>query len=34
MTRSLGRATHSVLHHAHCPVLLIPRTGTDFGSRS
>ncbi|MFD0373775.1 universal stress protein [Streptomyces sp. NPDC127112] len=34
MTRSLGRATHSVLHHAHCPVLLIPRMGTDFGSRS
>ncbi|RSS79720.1 universal stress protein [Streptomyces sp. WAC06614] len=33
-TRSLGRATHSVLHHAHCPVLLIPRTGIDFGSRS
>ncbi|MGW6691327.1 universal stress protein [Streptomyces sp. NPDC054961] len=32
--RSLGRATHSVLHHAHCPVLLIPRTGSDFGSRS
>ncbi|MER7467294.1 universal stress protein [Streptomyces sp. NPDC097981] len=32
--RSLGRATHSVLHHAHCPVLLIPRAGTDFGSRA
>ncbi|MFF3624999.1 universal stress protein [Streptomyces sp. NPDC002467] len=32
--RNLGRATHSVLHHAHCPVLLIPRTGSDFGSRS
>ncbi|MFF9981816.1 universal stress protein [Streptomyces erythrochromogenes] len=32
--RSLGRATHSVLHHAHCPVLLIPRMGSDFGSRS
>jgi nucleotide-binding universal stress UspA family protein len=30
--RNLGRATHSVLHHAHCPVLLIPRAGTDFGS--
>ncbi|MFB0631556.1 universal stress protein [Streptomyces sp. AB3(2024)] len=34
ITRNLGRATHSVLHHAHCPVLLIPRTGSDFGSRS
>ncbi|MFG2295857.1 universal stress protein [Streptomyces sp. NPDC048603] len=22
---NLGKATHSVLHHAHCPVLLIPR---------
>ncbi|MFE1788288.1 universal stress protein [Streptomyces sp. NPDC059525] len=32
--RNLGGATHSVLHHAHCPVLLIPRAGTDFGSRS
>ncbi|MFE6834028.1 universal stress protein [Streptomyces sp. NPDC057705] len=31
---NLGRATHSLLHHAHCPVLLIPRTGGDFGSRS
>ncbi|MEU6897155.1 universal stress protein [Streptomyces virginiae] len=31
---SLGRATHTLLHHAHCPVLLIPRTGSDFGSRS
>lgn len=30
--RSLGRATHSVLHHAHCPVLLIPRAGADSGS--
>ncbi|MCC0093745.1 universal stress protein [Streptomyces flavotricini] len=26
---NLGRATHSLLHHAHCPVLLIPRTGSD-----
>ncbi len=34
LARNLGRATHSVLHHAHCPVLLIPRTGSDFGSRS
>ncbi|MFD8410957.1 universal stress protein [Streptomyces sp. NPDC059650] len=32
--RNLGRATHSVLHHAHCPVLLIPRAGTDLGSRT
>ncbi|MFJ3921780.1 universal stress protein [Streptomyces sp. NPDC090022] len=32
--RNLGRATHGVLHHAHCPVLLIPRTGTGSGSRS
>ncbi|MET9598324.1 universal stress protein [Streptomyces sp. NPDC006459] len=31
---NLGRATHSLLHHAHCPVLLIPRTGSDFGSQS
>ncbi|MFK0234758.1 universal stress protein [Streptomyces vinaceus] len=31
---NLGRATHSLLHHAHCPVLLIPRTGGDFGSQS
>lgn len=23
--RTLGRATHSLLHHAHCPVLLVPR---------
>ncbi|WP_314245180.1 universal stress protein [Streptomyces kutzneri] len=34
LARNLGRATHSVLHHAHCPVLLIPRTGSDFGTRS
>jgi nucleotide-binding universal stress UspA family protein len=32
--RNLGRATHSVLHHADCPVLLIPREGTDSGSPS
>ncbi|MFK0258898.1 universal stress protein [Streptomyces sp. NPDC090445] len=32
--RNLGRATHSVLHHAHCPVLLIPRAGADSGSRT
>ncbi|MEV7414530.1 universal stress protein [Streptomyces sp. NPDC089919] len=23
---ALGRATHALVHHAHCPVLLIPRT--------
>ncbi|MFB6810739.1 universal stress protein [Streptomyces sp. NPDC056387] len=34
LTPHLGKATHSMLHHAHCPVLLIPRTGSDFGSRS
>ncbi|MBW5480551.1 universal stress protein [Streptomyces bambusae] len=32
--RNLGRATHSVLHHARCPVLLIPRAGDNAGSRS
>ncbi|MFD7835024.1 universal stress protein [Streptomyces sp. NPDC059761] len=31
---NLGKATHSLMHHAHCPVLLIPRTGSDFGSQS
>ncbi|MGP3683973.1 universal stress protein [Streptomyces sp. IBSNAI002] len=31
---NLSKATHSLLHHAHCPVLLIPRTGSDFGSQS
>ncbi|MEU3467341.1 universal stress protein [Streptomyces sp. NPDC006687] len=34
LTPRLGKATHSMLHHAHCPVLLIPRTGSDFGSQS
>ncbi|MFE9804286.1 universal stress protein [Streptomyces goshikiensis] len=34
IARSLGRTTHSMLHHAHCPVLLIPRTGSDRRSRS
>ncbi|MCX5076936.1 universal stress protein [Streptomyces sp. NBC_00513] len=34
LARNLGKATHSLLHHAHCPVLLIPRTGSDFGSQS
>ncbi|WSB04393.1 universal stress protein [Streptomyces sp. NBC_01794] len=24
--RALGRVTHAVLHHAHCPVELVPRT--------
>ncbi|MEV7171816.1 universal stress protein [Streptomyces sp. NPDC093224] len=24
--RNLGRVTHTLLHHAHCPVLLVPRT--------
>lgn len=24
---SLARVTHAVLHHAHCPVLLVPRAG-------
>ncbi|MFD9822951.1 universal stress protein [Streptomyces violascens] len=23
----LGRATHSLIHHAHCPVELVPRCG-------
>ncbi|MEV6731066.1 MULTISPECIES: universal stress protein [unclassified Streptomyces] len=31
---NLGKTTHSLVHHAHCPVLLIPRTGSDFGSPS
>ncbi|MER6102951.1 universal stress protein [Streptomyces sp. NPDC001832] len=30
---ALGRATHSLLHHAHCPVQLIPRQGSG-GSES
>lgn len=25
LTPALGRVTHAVLHHAHCPVELIPR---------
>ncbi|MFJ8160076.1 universal stress protein [Streptomyces sp. NPDC096136] len=32
--RSLGRVPHRVLHHAHCPVLLLPRAGADSGSGS
>ncbi|MFC9618936.1 universal stress protein [Streptomyces sp. NPDC056930] len=31
---TLGRATHSLLHHAHCPVELIPRHGSGRGSES
>ncbi|MEV0987019.1 universal stress protein [Streptomyces sp. NPDC049949] len=34
ITPNLGKSTHSLVHHSHCPVLLIPRTGSDFGSRS
>ncbi|MFI8499964.1 universal stress protein [Streptomyces sp. NPDC085524] len=30
----LGRATRSLLHHAQCPVLLVRRFGSDFGSTS
>lgn len=29
-----GHVTHSLLHHARCPVLLIPRHGNDQGSES
>ncbi|MER5689158.1 universal stress protein [Streptomyces sp. NPDC002205] len=32
--RTLGRTTHSLLHHAHCPVQLIPRHGPGHGSES
>lgn len=32
--RTLGHVTHSLLHHARCPVLLIPRHGNDQGSQS
>ncbi|MEU9028171.1 universal stress protein [Streptomyces sp. NPDC048383] len=32
--RTLGHVTHSLLHHASCPVLLIPRQGNDQGSES
>jgi nucleotide-binding universal stress UspA family protein len=31
---TLGRATHSLLHHAYCPVELIPRRGSGHGSES
>ncbi|MFB6706751.1 universal stress protein [Streptomyces sp. NPDC056333] len=32
--RTLGRTTHSLLHHAHCPVQLIPRHGSGHRSES
>lgn len=32
--RTLGHVAHSLLHHARCPVLLIPRHGNDQGSES
>ncbi|UDL97463.1 universal stress protein [Streptomyces longhuiensis] len=32
--RTLGRATHNLVHHAECPVLLIPRNGTKNGGES
>ncbi len=32
--RTLGHSTHSLVHHAHCPVMLIPRHGNDQGSES
>ncbi|MCX4781546.1 universal stress protein [Streptomyces sp. NBC_01264] len=31
---TLGRATHSLIHHAHCPVQLIPRHNHEHGSES
>ncbi|MGW2512647.1 universal stress protein [Streptomyces scopuliridis] len=31
---TLGWATHSLLHHAHCPVQLIPRLGPGHGDAS
>ncbi|WP_405533303.1 universal stress protein [Streptomyces avidinii] len=34
MGPTLGWHTHSLLHHAHCPVLLIPRTADRNGSES
>ncbi|MGW6707686.1 universal stress protein [Streptomyces sp. NPDC054956] len=30
--RTLGHVTHSLLHHAHCPVELIPRHGDEYRS--
>lgn len=34
MGPTLGRVTHTLVHHAHCPVLLVPRHGPEPGSRS
>ncbi|MFD7782044.1 universal stress protein [Streptomyces nojiriensis] len=31
---TLGRHTHSLVHHSHCPVLLIPRHTDEHGSGS
>ncbi|KOU33458.1 universal stress protein [Streptomyces sp. WM6378] len=31
---TLGRVTHSLLHHAHCPVELIPRSEKEHGGGS
>ncbi|MGW7456335.1 universal stress protein [Streptomyces sp. NPDC054797] len=31
---TLGRATHSLVHHSHCPVELIPRHNHEHGSES
>ncbi|WP_149181940.1 universal stress protein [Streptomyces sp. TRM49041] len=27
--RAIGHVTHALLHHAHCPVEIVPRTGSD-----
>ncbi|MGW4386590.1 universal stress protein [Streptomyces sp. NPDC004685] len=32
--RTLGRATHSLVHHAECPVVLIPRNDTEHRGES
>ncbi|MFE3764373.1 universal stress protein [Streptomyces sp. NPDC059104] len=34
MGPSLGRVTHTLVHHAHCPVLLLPRHGREMWSDS
>ncbi|WP_371680829.1 universal stress protein [Streptomyces sp. NBC_01276] len=34
MGPSLGRVTHAVARHAHCPVLLVPRHGREMWSES
>ncbi|MGW0752500.1 universal stress protein [Streptomyces sp. NPDC002587] len=31
---TLGRATHTLIHHSHCPVQLIPRHDREHGSQS